>query len=46
MPSLDPALAFVLSAMVGHLFGYEAALAAEIARLAQATDSPPHTRVA
>jgi glutamine---fructose-6-phosphate transaminase (isomerizing) len=27
VPSLDPALAFVLSAMVGHLFGYEAALA-------------------
>jgi glutamine---fructose-6-phosphate transaminase (isomerizing) len=25
--SVDPALAFVLSAMVGHLFGYEAALA-------------------
>jgi len=27
VPPLDPALAFVLSAMVGHLFGYEAALA-------------------
>ena len=27
VPSSDPALAFVLSAMVGHLFGYEAALA-------------------
>jgi glutamine---fructose-6-phosphate transaminase (isomerizing) len=27
VPSADPALAFVLSAMVGHLFGYEAALA-------------------
>ena len=27
MPAVDPALAFVLSAMVGHLFGYEAALA-------------------
>ncbi len=27
VPSVDPALAFVLSAMVGHLFGYEAALA-------------------
>jgi glucosamine--fructose-6-phosphate aminotransferase (isomerizing) len=24
---IDPALAFILSAMVGHLFGYEAALA-------------------
>ena len=27
VPSTDPALAFVLSAMVGHLFGYEAARA-------------------
>ncbi|MGE3588566.1 MAG: SIS domain-containing protein [Ilumatobacteraceae bacterium] len=27
VPSIDPTLAFVLSAMVGHLFGYEAALA-------------------
>ena len=27
VPSVDPALAFVLSAMTGHLFGYEAALA-------------------
>ena len=27
VPSVDSALAFVLSAMVGHLFGYEAALA-------------------
>ncbi len=27
VPAVDPALAFVLSAMVGHLFGYEAALA-------------------
>jgi glutamine---fructose-6-phosphate transaminase (isomerizing) len=27
VPSVDPALAFILSAMVGHLFGYEAALA-------------------
>lgn len=27
VPPVDPALAFVLSAMVGHLFGYEAALA-------------------
>ena len=27
MPAVDPALGFVLSAMVGHLFGYEAALA-------------------
>jgi glutamine---fructose-6-phosphate transaminase (isomerizing) len=27
VPSCDPTLAFVLSAMVGHLFGYEAALA-------------------
>jgi glutamine---fructose-6-phosphate transaminase (isomerizing) len=26
-PPVDPALGFVLSAMVGHLFGYEAALA-------------------
>jgi glucosamine--fructose-6-phosphate aminotransferase (isomerizing) len=27
VPSVDPSLAFVLSAMTGHLFGYEAALA-------------------
>lgn len=27
VPETDPAIAFVLSAMVGHLFGYEAALA-------------------
>ncbi|MGA0862486.1 MAG: SIS domain-containing protein [Ilumatobacteraceae bacterium] len=27
VPDADPALAFVLSAMAGHLFGYEAALA-------------------
>jgi len=27
VPVSDPALAFILSAMVGHLFGYEAALA-------------------
>ena len=27
VPSVEPALGFVLSAMVGHLFGYEAALA-------------------
>lgn len=27
VPEVDPSLAFVLSAMVGHLFGYEAALA-------------------
>ncbi len=27
VPQVDPALGFVLSAMVGHLFGYEAALA-------------------
>ena len=27
VPSVDPALAFIMSAMVGHLFGYEAALA-------------------
>jgi glutamine---fructose-6-phosphate transaminase (isomerizing) len=27
VPVVDPALSFVLSAMVGHLFGYEAALA-------------------
>jgi len=27
VPPIDPALGFVLSAMVGHLFGYEAALA-------------------
>ena len=27
VPAVHPALAFVLSAMAGHLFGYEAALA-------------------
>jgi glutamine---fructose-6-phosphate transaminase (isomerizing) len=27
VPSVDPTLGFILSAMVGHLFGYEAALA-------------------
>jgi glucosamine--fructose-6-phosphate aminotransferase (isomerizing) len=27
VPSVDPALGFVLSAMAGHIFGYEAALA-------------------
>jgi glutamine---fructose-6-phosphate transaminase (isomerizing) len=27
VPIVDPALAFILSSMVGHLFGYEAALA-------------------
>ena len=27
VPSVDPALGFILSAMVGHLFGYEVALA-------------------
>ena len=33
VPRADPAIAFVLSAMVGHLFGYEAALAIdELAR--------------
>ncbi len=33
VPDIDPSLAFVLSAMVGHLFGYEAALAIdELAR--------------
>jgi glutamine---fructose-6-phosphate transaminase (isomerizing) len=33
VPSVDPALAFVLSAMVGHLFGYEAALAIDASAL-------------
>src|SRR4030095_2848525 len=27
VPHVDPALGFILSAMVGHIFGYEAALA-------------------
>ena len=27
VPALHPSLAFILSAMTGHLFGYEAALA-------------------
>ncbi len=33
VPSVDPALAFILSAMVGHLFGYEAALAIDASAL-------------
>jgi glutamine---fructose-6-phosphate transaminase (isomerizing) len=33
VPSVDPVLAFVLSAMVGHLFGYEAALAIDASAL-------------
>ena len=33
VPTVDPALAFVLSAMVGHLFGYEAALAIDASAL-------------
>ncbi|MEO6653214.1 MAG: SIS domain-containing protein [Ilumatobacteraceae bacterium] len=33
VPPVDPALGFVLSAMVGHLFGYEAALAIDATAL-------------
>jgi glutamine---fructose-6-phosphate transaminase (isomerizing) len=33
VPSVDPALGFVLSAMAGHLFGYEAALAIDSSAL-------------
>ncbi len=33
VPDVHPALAFVLSAMVGHLFGYEAALAIDASAL-------------
>ncbi|MAT05982.1 MAG: glucosamine-6-phosphate synthase [Acidimicrobiaceae bacterium] len=33
VPPVDPALGFVLSAMVGHLFGYEAALAIDASAL-------------
>ncbi len=33
VPIVDPALGFVLSAMVGHLFGYEAALAIDASAL-------------
>ncbi len=33
VPSVDPALGFILSAMVGHLFGYEAALAIDASAL-------------
>lgn len=33
VPAVDSALAFVLSAMVGHLFGYEAALAIDSSAL-------------
>jgi len=33
VPAVDPALGFILSAMVGHLFGYEAALAIDASAL-------------
>jgi glucosamine--fructose-6-phosphate aminotransferase (isomerizing) len=33
VPAVDPALGFVLSAMAGHLFGYEAALAIDASAL-------------
>jgi glucosamine--fructose-6-phosphate aminotransferase (isomerizing) len=33
VPPVDPALGFVLSAMVGHIFGYEAALAIDASAL-------------
>ncbi len=33
VPTVDSALAFILSAMVGHLFGYEAALAIDASAL-------------
>ncbi|HYI61375.1 MAG TPA: SIS domain-containing protein [Acidimicrobiales bacterium] len=33
VPAVDPALAFVLAAVVGHLFGYEAALAIDASAL-------------
>ena len=33
VPPIDPALGFVLSAMAGHLFGYEAALAIDASAL-------------
>ncbi len=33
VPVVDPALGFILSAMVGHLFGYEAALAIDASAL-------------
>ncbi len=33
VPPVDPAVAFVLSTMVGHLFGYEAALAIDASAL-------------
>ncbi|MDQ3544318.1 MAG: SIS domain-containing protein, partial [Actinomycetota bacterium] len=33
VPPVDPALAFVMSTMVGHLFGYEAALAIDASAL-------------
>ena len=48
VPAVHPALGFVLSAMVGHLFGYEAALAIDglahplrRAREASSTQSAP-----
>ena len=50
VPSVDPALGFVLSAMAGHLFGYEAALAIDAsARPLREVDGgrssgPPPTR--
>ena len=44
VPSVDPALGFVLSAMVGHLFGYEAARAIDASAdpLRRARESVEH----
>jgi len=33
VPAVDPSLAFVLATVVGHLFGYEAALAIDATAL-------------
>lgn len=48
VPDVDPSLAFILSAVVGHLFGYEAALAIdELARpLREAREIVEHAVVA
>ena len=48
VPTVDPTLGFILSAMVGHLFGYEAALAidasADPLREARESDRTPRRR--
>ena len=41
VPVVEPELAFVLSVMVGHLFGYEAALAIDSHALHSGRPGPP-----